>query len=1561
VDKPSPELLDFADRLVRAPSWAETIQLIQAHPELLSPAEVLLEGMLSRQELDPPVRQLIADHHRLLVLADRLGPTRALEHFAPFKTDAGRDADVDWISELLVTLTREGSWHRRRQFLERHPFLMNGVGADLADLHADPSEDAGVKAAWRATSRLLRQCQRDGIAEAVLEGAIVDVIQAANVDAALAVSSDYPPVVSAAAGRIARRWLESLDDTDDRAEAERRWLAFEDLWKEVADHHPQVSRDLALLEYSDVLDQLAATEDTSDMVQLFHDHAELLDETAETLARRRRDDTESFRTWWIWDRYVRLLADARSGGLMEAVRAFQMRDFYELTCACSAYLAVETALEEFALVTAFPLLLSEVGLHFFGEAVRRSGGEAAGQALERVARLRYVLTAGIKQIYPRSPDVWIGRRLQEDLSGNIRRVGLGVFSEIPVLALGMLEAAVRVGTYPPAEAAEVAMAGATLHLQSRFSGTPPIDRAIELLQLAVEQTPRTTRGAPLDKLSQAWAERFEKSGRVSDLDAAVAAAREGLEAANDDPMRNQIQQRLALLLATYPSRAYRQDRVREAVAIVDELVAEAERTAAAGTSAAIVGLRGLKLHVLCRALAECPQRDEAMELWDNAVALTERLGTTDGFLLVAATGYNDGRRPGWRIGPATLDLARRAEALADDPDARQDARTCQAALLLLAVERDGADELLLERCLDLTAPSPESEVPWSAHTESDRRRVRALALMLRHEADTRRIDELDEAIDLLRGLRADDVGGGPISTPGLLSRALTAKQEVSGEPRLLDEAIELLTPLVAERPHDPSLAANLASLFRRRFVQRGRIDDLDEAIETSENARASLTDQPGARRGFLNNLANAYSERFRILGRRDDRNQSLSLFEELLADGLDEPDARARVLSNLGLALLARAEETDGDADADMDRALLVAREGVDLTPPGSLYLPRRTNNLATIQQVAAVRRGDGALADRAIENFRKALDLAGPESPFRGQYQLGLLSAMYTKASISGNEEDLRATAQLGDEMLDVAAAQTALWVPQGGRLLGRCRAALGDWSGAAESLRRGADALILLTQAHVQPGYRLGWLRTAGSLLMEAAFALAKSGNLAAAIDIAERSRATELTRALNLFDLELEDLERTGYAPLARRWRQLAVRLAAQERQAVAAEGGTSEARPVDEGLLSRLQEVRAEIDAVLGRQSAEVVAAATHVTNAIPVYLVTTTWGGLAILLRAGQPKAVWLPELSAEWVESVAISLVGGAPEELVEVIPPLVDTLAEQLRELVEETAGSPVILVATGLLGALPLHAAMSRRDYAAAEGRLTPVRYAPNLWTVRRRGSSCDDLRDLRVTAVSAAPGILTYSLPEAQLAAGALQAGSTLIPAGASGLEALETALREPGVVHVACHAYAVPERPLESALEVSEGLRLTLARVMESTVGARLVVMSACSTARTGENLPDEVVGLPTGLIQAGAEGVVATLWPVADDACLFLMLRFYEQLRAGSPPWIALPEAQDWLRTASSDEIRTHLAELAAGADEGGWPPTESLMACQEAVSALPADEVPFSHPLDWAGFVYVGS
>ena len=108
------------------------------------------------------------------------------------------------------------------------------------------------------------------------------------------------------------------------------------------------------------------------------------------------------------------------------------------------------------------------------------------------------------------------------------------------------------------------------------------------------------------------------------------------------------------------------------------------------------------------------------------------------------------------------------------------------------------------------------------------------------------------------------------------------------------------------------------------------------------------------------------------------------------------------------------------------------------------------------------------------------------------------------------------------------------------------------------------------------------------------------------------------------------------------------------------------------------------------------------------------------------------------------------------------------------------------------------------------------------------------------------------------------------------------------------------------PLFSYLELAPGGdedgRLEVHDIYGLPITARLVILSACQTGvgsgmRSDVPAGDEWVGLSRAFLAAGAERVVATLWPVSDGGSADLMTWFHAGLAAGKGNAAALAAAQ----------------------------------------------------------------
>ena len=139
------------------------------------------------------------------------------------------------------------------------------------------------------------------------------------------------------------------------------------------------------------------------------------------------------------------------------------------------------------------------------------------------------------------------------------------------------------------------------------------------------------------------------------------------------------------------------------------------------------------------------------------------------------------------------------------------------------------------------------------------------------------------------------------------------------------------------------------------------------------------------------------------------------------------------------------------------------------------------------------------------------------------------------------------------------------------------------------------------------------------------------------------------------------------------------------------------------------------------------------------------------------------------------------------------------------------------------------------------------------------------------------------------------------------GAGATEAaVRAALPGASLVHFATHAMVTESDPLGSHLMLAASSaggrasdwdgRLTASEVAGLSLGADLVVLGACRSAR-GSLSSDGIAGLTRAFMAAGAPSVIATLWDVSDQATARVMTRFYRRYLAGESKDRALRTAQ----------------------------------------------------------------
>jgi CHAT domain-containing protein/tetratricopeptide (TPR) repeat protein len=148
------------------------------------------------------------------------------------------------------------------------------------------------------------------------------------------------------------------------------------------------------------------------------------------------------------------------------------------------------------------------------------------------------------------------------------------------------------------------------------------------------------------------------------------------------------------------------------------------------------------------------------------------------------------------------------------------------------------------------------------------------------------------------------------------------------------------------------------------------------------------------------------------------------------------------------------------------------------------------------------------------------------------------------------------------------------------------------------------------------------------------------------------------------------------------------------------------------------------------------------------------------------------------------------------------------------------------------------------------------------------------------------------LEYSLKEANEIAKVAPPGSRkYVRFKANRALATSPILKQFGFIHFATHGLLNDKNPELSGIVLSmvnergeaEDGYLTLRDIYKLDLPSHLVVVSACETGIGVSVRGEGLIGLTRGFMNAGAKGVVVSLWRVEDEATAELMRRFYNHM------------------------------------------------------------------------------
>jgi CHAT domain-containing protein/tetratricopeptide (TPR) repeat protein len=841
-----------------------------------------------------------------------------------------------------------------------------------------------------------------------------------------------------------------------------------------------------------------------------------------------------------------------------------------------------------------------------------------------------------------------------------------------------------------------------------------------------------------------------------------------------------------------------------------------------------------------------------------------------------------------------------------------------------------------------------------------------------------RADHLERAIDYFRsgiagfGEEADALARSAVLND--LGIAFARRIRGDGVENVEQALLYLQQALKARRreTHPSEWAQSTINLginyFRR---ERGDpAENFEKAIKCYKQTLKVITREsdPLGWATVMHNLGNVYSRRIKG-DRADNMERARKALEQVLTvrTRSNVPDDWAITMSNLGKVYLNRVK---GDAVRNYETGIEYCREAMLVrTRERMPYEWAETlNHLGNLNhELYKIKKAEAAAApaewarhfEAAREAYRNGLEVHTPEANASGCLPLAI-----SLGNLEAGEEHWHES-------------------------LPPYRSAIQ----AAETLYR---ASLLRSTGDIQ-------LARIGDLFRRAAYAMARAGQARESVCTLEQGRARGLNRRLALDRADLSRVEIEAPEAFAQ-YRDAAARLRKIEDadQSLGKQGlpgaasrdklrdEADSARRALDGALDRIRAVPGYEGFLMPPQWEDI---AAQVEPGAPLVYLAGARDGLltAFLFRKSAADPVTLETWCDERLgENDLVTLLGGdqesAPqgwftayfargkdllgwkETVDRVNNRLWDEVMQPVMDKLQAVGGSDPILVPCGLLALLPLHAAWSEqngeRTYALD---LAAIRYVPSarvLGAARRISASSGSGQALVVSdpapVHSAAP--LSNAAAEAEVVA-AWYEQPVLLEHSAATREDTLAALPAARVAHFCCHGGTDWDERLRSGLLLANDEVLTVADLLSLRLeGSRLAVLSACETAIVGTRLPDEVLALPSALLQAGFAGVIASMWSVFDVSTAVLMSRFYQLwVGDGLEPHRALGGAIRWLRAQTAAELAAVFEKAREhAADSGGARYDEASEAWQHFAYDYSGNERPYAHAIYWAPFTYTG-
>ncbi len=297
----------------------------------------------------------------------------------------------------------------------------------------------------------------------------------------------------------------------------------------------------------------------------------------------------------------------------------------------------------------------------------------------------------------------------------------------------------------------------------------------------------------------------------------------------------------------------------------------------------------------------------------------------------------------------------------------------------------------------------------------------------------------EQALRLL-GLLKDRLG--PAWQDAWLERGLAVAQHEVAAPWLTHSPEERLPSgderAAAAAEDSAGLALNVPAPLRaevarakqseNRYLQTNDLPALDEAVAGWKRILGHPefpVSDPGFRLAAWNNAGGPFLRRYWARGNLRDLDRALELWQQALDLTPQGSPDRPSSLNNLGLGLRGRYAHTG--RLADLEEAIAAFQQAVDLTPQGFPDRPSRLSNLGTGLSDRYARTGRLADLEQAVAAFLQAVDLTPQGSPARPIYLNNLGNGLSDRHARTGVLADLEQAVGAFQQAVDLTPQRSA------------------------------------------------------------------------------------------------------------------------------------------------------------------------------------------------------------------------------------------------------------------------------------------------------------------------------------------------------------------------------------------------------------------------------------------------------------------------------------------------------------------------------------------------------